>query len=115
MKELYPFSASTIIFEMQRVSQFHMRNTIPPATLSSHRENEPIKQFLHDALKGTFISIKETAVATCTVIHVLNNNEITVVLLYQNDGYFLQIFFLFNVLLLICSSHIHDYHTGNSC
>lgn len=28
MKELYPFSASTIIFEMQRVSQFHMRNTI---------------------------------------------------------------------------------------
>jgi hypothetical protein len=35
-----------------------------------NEENKSAKQFSHDVPKGTFITIKETAVATCAVIHV---------------------------------------------
>ena len=35
-----------------------------------NEEYEVVEILLHDCVKGTFITIKETAVATCAVIHV---------------------------------------------
>ena len=35
-----------------------------------NKENKSAKQFFHDVSKGTFITIKETAVVTCAVVHI---------------------------------------------
>ena len=38
--------------------------------ISVKEEHKPVKQLLHDALEGIFVTIQKTAVATCTVIHI---------------------------------------------
>jgi hypothetical protein len=58
--------------------------------ISVEKKHKTVKQLLHDAFKGTFVTIQKTAVATCAVIHVGSSFGSTLSLVIRrNKGRFL--------------------------
>lgn len=60
----------TMYYQIRKGVDSNIFGCVDVMHITVNEENKTTEQLLHYFVKGTFITIEETAVATCAVIHV---------------------------------------------